>query len=119
MRCPRLLLLPAPRLGASRKRGLAALLAVVCWLLSGAVAQAQIVRENPGQLKAANRRALREAQRTESPYKDSHLRVTPARLKRGASTQFVPEGSKRFRFEHGKQARVVEPRFPSLRRKKE
>jgi len=112
------LLLPAPRPTASRKAGLAALLAVACCLLSGP-AHAQIVRENPSQVKAANRRALRDAQRTESPYKDSHLRVTPARLKRGASTQPVPEGSKRYRFEHGNRARVVEPRFPALRRKKE
>ena len=61
--------------------------ALMLALVSGPVAHAQIVHAKPAQVKAANRRALREAQRTESPYKDSHLGVTPARLKRGESTQ--------------------------------
>ncbi|MBJ6108925.1 hypothetical protein JAO73_07890 [Hymenobacter sp. BT523] len=63
------------------------LLAALLLWLGGGAAQAQIVREKPAQVKAANRRALREAKRTESPFKDSHLDVTPARLKRGQSTQ--------------------------------
>ena len=65
------------------------------------MAIAQIVHENPGKIKAANRRALREAHRTESPYKESHLDVTPARLKRGGSAQVQPEGSDRLRYRNG------------------
>lgn len=71
-------------------------LAAVALLLLGGLggapdASAQIVREKPAQIKAANRRALREARSTESPYKESHLSVTPAHLKRGSSTQAVVE----------------------------
>lgn len=59
---------------------------------------AQIVHEKPSQVKAANRRALREARRTESPYKDSHLTVTPARLRRGQSTPRLPESRDEMRY---------------------
>ncbi len=48
-------------------------------------ANAQIAHENPAKVKAANRQALRDARRTDSPYKDSHLAVNPAKLKRGQS----------------------------------
>ena len=77
-------------------------LLTVFFLLAGLLgshrSSAQIVREKPAQVKAANRRALREAKRTESPYKDSHLDVTSARLKRGQSTQPLPEGSNKLRY---------------------
>ena len=75
---------------------------MVFFLLAGLLgshrSSAQIVHEKPAQVNAANRRALREARRTESPYKESHLDVTPARLKRGQSTQPVPEGSSKLRY---------------------
>ncbi|WP_310393693.1 hypothetical protein [Hymenobacter sp.] len=83
----------------SSPRLLLALLLGVGALLSSRAAVAQIVHENPAQVKAANRRALREAQRTDSPYKDSHLAVTPARLRRGESTQPRPERSDELDYE--------------------
>ncbi|SFQ20998.1 hypothetical protein [Hymenobacter arizonensis] len=69
---------------ASRSLLLGLWLALVL-LLSSQAASAQIVHEKPGQHKAATRRALRDAKRTDAPYKDSHLGVTAARLKRGQS----------------------------------
>ena len=67
-------------------------------LLNSHRSSAQIVYEKPAQVKAANRRALREAKRTESPYKESHLDVTPARLRRGQSIQHLPKGSDKLRY---------------------
>lgn len=87
-------------------------------LLATPVAQAQIVHEKPAQVKAANRRALREAQRTESPYKASHLAVTPDRLRRGASTQPAPEGSAEFGYKASPAPSRKPPGFLGLRRKK-
>ena len=89
-------------------------------LLIAQTAQAQIAREKPGRIRAANRRALREAQRTESPYKESHLDVTPARLKRGQSTQTAPEGSSREKLSYktGTAPNVQPPGFLGFRRKK-
>ena len=114
---PTLRLKPHPLV--SRSVLLAGLLLLV-GLLSQHAASAQIVHEKPGQVKAANRRALREAQRTESPYKDSHLAVTPARLKRGQSTQATPEGSSRDKLSYktGTAPNVKPPGFLGLRRKK-
>jgi hypothetical protein len=56
-------------------------------LLAGTTpsALAQIARSSPGKVKAANRKALREARKTDTPYKDTHLAVPKSRLKRGAS----------------------------------
>ena len=83
-------LVPAPRASRSRAGGLLVFgLLLLAGLLAPA-AHAQIVKEKPGRIRAANRRALREARTTESPYKDSHLIVTPDRLKRGASTEPRP-----------------------------
>lgn len=75
----------------SRNPWAALLLAGSVVLLSAGQAPAQIVHEKPGQIKAANRRALREVRRTDSPYKESHLAVTPERLKRGGSALPTPE----------------------------
>ncbi|WP_426060402.1 hypothetical protein [Hymenobacter sp. B1770] len=61
------------------------LLLALALLLSSQVATAQIVHEKTAKHKAATRRALRDAKRTDAPYKDSHLGVTAARLKRGQS----------------------------------
>ena len=49
----------------------------------GKTAAAQIAPVSAAQQRAANRQALREASRTQSPYKESHLTVTPEQLKRG------------------------------------
>ncbi|UOQ98473.1 hypothetical protein MUN81_03055 [Hymenobacter sp. 5317J-9] len=90
--------------------------ALLLWL-GGGTAQAQISREKPAQVKAANRRALREAKRTDSPFKDSHLDVTPARLKRGQSTQPQPQIDPELRYKG--TAPGVKPRgFLGLRRDK-
>ncbi|HEX8504637.1 MAG TPA: hypothetical protein VF630_04650 [Hymenobacter sp.] len=87
-------------------------------LLGSHAATAQIVRAKPGQVKSANRRALREAQRTESPYKDSHLGVTPARLKRGQSTQPQPEVSNDVRYKRGNSPTLRPSSVLNMRRKK-
>ena len=110
-----------PDLRASRSGPLAlglVLILIGLLVLISPAAQAQIVHEKPGQVKAANRRALREAQRTESPYKDSHLDVTPDRLRRGASTQPAPEGSTEFYYKNGNAPNDKPPGFLGLRRKK-
>ena len=87
-------------------------------LLSSPAAHAQIEHENPAKIKAANRRALREAARAEDgPYKDSHLDVTPDQLKRGASKQVQPEGSEKLRY-NGTAPNVKPPGFLGLRRSK-
>lgn len=87
-------------------------------LLSAPAAHAQIVREKPGQVKAANRRALREAKKTDSPYKDSHLDVTRDRLKRGQSTQTKPEKSDEVNYKKGTAPNVKGPGLLGVRRKK-
>ena len=109
-----------PGLRASRSGPLGLVLLVLgVLLLASPNAQAQIVHEKPAQVKAANRRALREAQRTESPYKDSHLDVTPDRLRRGASTQPAPEGSTEFHYKNGNSPNDKPPGFLGLHRKKD
>ena len=93
-------------------------LLVVVGLLGGPAAHAQIVREKPGQIKAANRRALREAKHTDSPYKDSHLDVTAARLRRGESTQPLPENSPELDYKTGTAPNVKASGFLGQRRRK-
>lgn len=87
-------------------------------LLSGPLAHGQIVKEGPGKVKAANRRALREAKKTDSPYKDSHLDVTRDQLKRGQSTQPQAEASKAVDYKKGTAPNVKPPGFLGLRRDK-
>ena len=48
-------------------------------------ATAQIAPVSEAQQRAANRQALRDARRTDSPYKESHLNVTAEHLKRGST----------------------------------
>ena len=76
------------------------------------------MREKPAQVKAANRRALREARHTTSPYKDSHLGVTADRLKRGQSTQHVPKGSDELKYEKVATPQANSSSLKALRRKK-
>lgn len=96
----------SPSAWLRRSAGLA--LAAAGLLLASPAARAQIVHEKPGAVKAANRRALREALSTGSPYKESHLDVTPDRLRRGESTQPAPEGSDELDYK-----RVAAPRHRS------
>jgi hypothetical protein len=106
--------MPAPR--ASRSRA-ALLLVLLAGLWLAPAAQGQIVREKPGRIRAANRRALREARATDSPYKDSHLDVTPDRLKRGASTQPQPADNRQLDYKTGTAPNVQPPGLLGLRRK--
>lgn len=46
---------------------------------------AQIAPTSPARQRAEARRALREAERTQTPYQDSHLAVSRRQLRRGAS----------------------------------
>ncbi|OGX83405.1 hypothetical protein BEN47_03700 [Hymenobacter lapidarius] len=105
---------------ASRSSCWSALLALAM-LLCGQAAQAQIEPQKPAQLKAANRQALRDAHRTESPYKDSHLAVKPARLKRGQSAppqaKGLNKGEPEVDFEPGKVGPAKPVGFLGLRRK--
>ncbi len=87
-------------------------------LLSGPLAHGQIVKERPGKIKAANRRALREARKTDSPYKDSHLDVTREQLKRGQSAPPQTEASKAVEYKKGTAPNVKPPGFLGLRRDK-
>ena len=96
--------------------GLLALLLLMVGLLAPA-AQAQIVKENPGRIRAANRRALREARATESPYKDSHLAVTSDRLKRGASNEPRPTTNRELDYKTGTAPNVQPAGLLGLRRK--
>ena len=66
------------------------LFSVALVLLLAAGALAQTTPTSPARQRAANRQALRDARRTEAPYKDSHLAVTRQQLRRGAG-----EGSPR------------------------
>lgn len=105
---------------SSPKRWLGALL-VVGVLLCSQAAHAQIEPQKPARVNAANRRALKEAHRTDSPYKDSHLAVKPARLKRGQSTppqaKDLNEGNNEVDFAPEKADQAKSAGFLGLRRK--
>ena len=107
---------PAPRASLSRVGGLLALVLLLAGLLAPA-AKAQIVSEKPGRIRAANRRALREARTTESPYKDSHLDVTPDRLKRGGSNEPRPATNPQLDYKTGTAPNVQPPGLLGVHRK--
>ena len=107
---------PAPRASRSRTAGLLAILLLLAGLLAP-TAHAQIVKEKPGRIRAANRRALREARTTESPYKDSHLDVTPDRLKRGASNEPRPATDRELNYKTGTAPNVQPAGLLGVRRK--
>ncbi|MBF9141323.1 hypothetical protein [Hymenobacter properus] len=86
--------------------------------LGSGAAHAQIVKEKPAKVKAANRRALREAKRTDSPYKDSHLDVTAEQLKRGKSTQPQADISRDVNYGKGTAPNVKPAGLLGLRRDK-
>ena len=109
---------PARRPVESHRFWLLGLVVSGLLLLSGPVAQAQTVHQKPRQVKAANRRALREDRATDSPYKDSHLAVTPARLKRGESTQPQPQGNNALDYKVGTAPNVKPPGLLGRRKKK-
>jgi hypothetical protein len=92
------------------------LLGALC--LGSGAARAQIVHAKPAKVKAANRRALREAKRTDSPYKDSHLDVTADQLKRGKSTQPQPNVARDVNYGKGTAPNVKPAGLLGLRRDK-
>ena len=82
------------------------LLVIGAGLLGSPAAHGQIVQQKPAQVKAANRRALRETRNTDLPYKESHLAVTPNRLKRGESVQPRAETSRELNYKTGTSPNV-------------
>lgn len=86
----------------------------VAMLLTAPAAQAQTEPSSPARQRAANRRALREARRTDAPYKDSHLAVTPQQLRRGDSAPLTPVAGEP-RFGRDGTPHRTEPKRPGLR----
>lgn len=93
---------------------------MVCYLVAGLLlataAPTQIVPTSPARQHAEARRALREAARTEVPYKDSHLEVSRRQLRRGA-TERPARVAGEPRFGRDGAPHVTEPKFPGLRRR--
>ncbi|MBX0291541.1 hypothetical protein K3G63_13910 [Hymenobacter sp. HSC-4F20] len=93
--------------------------------LVGTRAQAQLESTTPARQRAANRRALREAEQFKGEYKESHLKVTKAELRHGASGRqaaFKPTDERAsYQFDRTGAPRVNEPSRPGfrLRKKKE
>jgi hypothetical protein len=85
-------------------------------LLLASAARAQIAPTKPSRQQAAARQALREADRTDAPYKDSHLDVSRRQMRRGVSTQPTRMADEP-RFGRDGRPRVTQPRFPGLRRR--
>ena len=111
--------LPPMQPQSSRAGRLAALLSLLLLLagLAAAPAHAQITKEKPGRIRAANRRALREAREIDSPYKDSHLDVTRERLRRGGSTEPQPNASRDTEYATGTAPNVKPPSLLGIRRR--
>ena len=86
-------------------------------LLAATAAQAQTEPNSPAHQRAANRRALRDARSTDTPYKDSHLAVTRQQLKRGESAP-VPAVAGEPKFDRDGTPHVTEPKYPGLRLRK-
>ena len=89
-------------------------LAFAVLLLAG---PAQTAPSSPGQQRAANRRALREARTTEAAYTDSHLAMSHRQLKRGASAP-IQGAADEPRFDRDGWPHVTEPKYPNLRLRK-
>ena len=94
------------------------LLVAALLLLIASAAQAQTEASSPAQQRAASRRALREARRTETPYTDSHLGATHRPLKRGESAPVAPMAGEP-KFDRDGTPHVTEPKYPGLRLRKQ
>ena len=85
-------------------------------------AWAQLESTSPAQQRVANRKALRDADKFNAKYKDSHLTVTKEELKhQGAGKQAVLgplPGQDSYRFDRDGTPRVSEPSRVSLRLRK-
>jgi hypothetical protein len=86
-------------------------------LLTTTAAHAQIEASSPASQRAANRRALREARRTDAPYKDSHLDVSRHPQRPGDSAPIKPAMSEP-RFDRDGTSHVSEPKRLGLRLRK-
>ncbi|MCA8833103.1 hypothetical protein [Hymenobacter pini] len=92
-------------------------------LLCGAApAWAQLESTSPTQQRAANRKALRDAEKFNAQYKESHLTVTKPELKhQGGGKQEVqapPPGQASYRFDRNGEPRVSEPSRLNFRLRK-
>ena len=89
----------------------------VVLLLAGFNVSAQTTEPNQ---RVANRRALRDARKYPAPYKDSHLAVDKAALKRGDGGRPAKpnDGRQKYKFDKTGTARVSEPSTISLRLRK-
>ena len=87
------------------------------WCWSVTEVPAQIVETNH---RAQNRRALRDARKHPAPYKDSHLAVGKASLKRGEGGRSAERNKERasYKFDNIGAARVSEPSAESIRLRK-
>jgi hypothetical protein len=86
-------------------------------LLAGFSVSAQTTEPNQ---RDANRRALRDARKYPALYKDSHLAVDKAALKRGDGGRAAKpnDGRQKYKFDKTGTARVSEPSTISLRLRK-
>jgi hypothetical protein len=93
---------------------------MVCYLVAGLLLAtappAQIVPTSPARQRAEARRALRQAERADAPYKDSHLEVSRRQLRRGAAERPARVAGEP-RFGRDGKPHVTEPKFPGLRRR--
>jgi Ni/Co efflux regulator RcnB len=86
-------------------------------LLAAPAAQAQTQASSPARQRTAERRALREARRTETPYADSHLGATRRPPRRGESAP-LPAVAGEPKFDRDGTPHVTEPKYPGLRLRK-
>jgi hypothetical protein len=87
-------------------------------LLTASAAQAQTQPSSPARQRAAERRALREARRTPTPYTDSHLGATRRLPRRGESAP-LPVVAGEPKFDRDGTPHVTEPKYPGLRLRKQ
>ena len=85
-------------------------------VLLATAAPAQIAPTSPSQQRAADRRARREAQRTETPYKDGHLAAASQPQRRGSAGRPARVAHEP-RFGRNGAPRVAKPLLPGLRRR--
>lgn len=82
-------------------------LLAVLWLARPV--QAQTEHSSPAQQRAANRKALKEAEKQKNQYQDSHLGVTRQSLREGASTNQPrrKDGRNKYKYDHEGIPRVL------------
>lgn len=78
-------------------------------------ASAQTADTSPARLRAENRKALREARKYKSEYKESHLAVNRDDLRRSQPRALPQDGRGSLQFDHTGTAKVSEPSRVNLR----